>query len=123
MFCGLALFGAAISGTLATASVIGWRTDGTGSYPDADPPIRWAHDSDNVVWCTEMPGWGNSTPVGEIVRIADGRVLAASIGVKYLRHSSPVLHDRTVYFACGENECGAVRLPEKAGDLLTLKPL
>jgi outer membrane protein assembly factor BamB len=41
---------------------IGWRTDGTGSYPNALPPLEWSATK-NVVWCTPMPGYGVSHPV------------------------------------------------------------
>jgi outer membrane protein assembly factor BamB len=41
---------------------IGWRTDGTGSYPKAQPPLEWSATK-NVVWCTSMPGYGVSQPV------------------------------------------------------------
>jgi outer membrane protein assembly factor BamB len=42
--------------------VIGWRTDGTGSYPKAQPPLEWS-TTKNVVWSTPMPGYGVSQPV------------------------------------------------------------
>jgi outer membrane protein assembly factor BamB len=41
---------------------VGWRTDGTGSYADADPPQAWGVAS-NVVWKTALPDWSNATPV------------------------------------------------------------
>src|SRR5262245_16148338 len=41
---------------------IGWRTDGTGSYPKAQPPHKWSATK-NVVWFTPMPGYGVSHPV------------------------------------------------------------
>jgi outer membrane protein assembly factor BamB len=41
---------------------IGWRTDGSGSYPKAQPPLEWS-PTRNVVWCTPMPGYGVSHPV------------------------------------------------------------
>ena len=44
------------------AAPVGWRTDWTGRYPDADPPTKWSA-SENVVWKTPMPSWSNSTPV------------------------------------------------------------
>src|ERR1700733_13805957 len=40
----------------------GWRSDGTGRYPKADPPTVWGPDK-NVVWKTKMPGFSVSTPV------------------------------------------------------------
>jgi hypothetical protein len=42
--------------------VIGWRTDGSGSYPKAQPPREWS-PTKNVVWSTPMPGYGVSHPV------------------------------------------------------------
>jgi len=67
---------------------MGWRNDGTGRFPDADPPTVWGKDK-NVVWSTAMPGWSNATPVlvGDrifvcaepttllCVRAADGKIL------------------------------------------------
>ncbi len=41
---------------------IGWRTDGSGSYPGAQPPLEWS-PTKNVVWRTAMPGYGVSHPV------------------------------------------------------------
>jgi outer membrane protein assembly factor BamB len=41
---------------------IGWRTDGSGSYPNAQPPLEWS-PTKNVVWSTPMPGYGVSHPV------------------------------------------------------------
>jgi outer membrane protein assembly factor BamB len=57
----------AVALTLSAASapadeVVGWRTDGTGRYPDASPPVTWS-DSDNVVWSCPLPSRGNATPV------------------------------------------------------------
>ena len=68
--------------------VTGWRTDGTGRYPHADPPTVWSAE-ENVLWATPMPGWSNATPVlvGEkifvcaepttllCVSAADGKIL------------------------------------------------
>lgn len=44
------------------AEVIGWRTDGSGAYPKAEPPLEWS-PTKNVVWKTPMPGLSNSHPV------------------------------------------------------------
>ena len=41
---------------------IGWRTDGTGRYPKADPPKVWGLEK-NVVWKTKMPNFSVATPV------------------------------------------------------------
>lgn len=40
----------------------GWRTDGTGRYPDAEPATRWSA-SDNVIWKTALASWTNSSPI------------------------------------------------------------
>ena len=45
-----------------SAEPIGWRTDGTGCYPKAQPPLEWSATK-NVVWRTPMPGYGVSHPV------------------------------------------------------------
>jgi len=47
---------------LAAASIIGWRADGTGRYPDAQPPIEWAPGT-NIVWATKLANWSNASPV------------------------------------------------------------
>ncbi len=56
---------AAIGATGAVAeaaNVAGWRTDWTGRYPDAKPPVTWGRES-NVVWKAKLPDWSNATPV------------------------------------------------------------
>ncbi len=45
-----------------TGASVGWRLDGTGRYPNADPPLRWAPDQ-NVLWATPTPAGSNCTPV------------------------------------------------------------
>jgi outer membrane protein assembly factor BamB len=46
--------------TLA-AETIGWRTDGTGTYPGAVPPTDWGEK--NVVWKTKLPGQSYGSPI------------------------------------------------------------
>ena len=46
---------------VAAQSPIGFRTDGTGRYPTAEPPLAWAPDK-NVVWKTKLPP-SNAIPV------------------------------------------------------------
>jgi len=72
----------------APPGTVGWRTDGTGAYPQAKPPRTWAADQ-HIVWKTRMPGWSNATPViiGDkllvcsepatlmCVNLADGKIL------------------------------------------------
>lgn len=69
-------------------SISGWRTDGTGRYPTAIPPINWSTEK-HVAWATPMPSTSNSTPVivGKrlfvnsdpttllCVRVSDGEIL------------------------------------------------
>lgn len=44
--------------------VVGWRSDGTGRYPDARPPVEFsADDGEGIAWRTELPGKSHSAPV------------------------------------------------------------
>lgn len=43
------------------AAPMGWLGDGTASYPDATPPIRW--EPSQVRFKTPLPTWGNASPV------------------------------------------------------------
>jgi outer membrane protein assembly factor BamB len=47
---------------LAAGPVTGWRNDGGGIYPDATPLTTWSPES-NILWKTQLPAWGNSSPV------------------------------------------------------------
>jgi outer membrane protein assembly factor BamB len=59
----IVLLGAAVLSLNAAAeAAVGWRTDGTGKYPEATPPTEWSADT-NVIWSTPMPDRSNSTPV------------------------------------------------------------
>src|SRR5215211_6048635 len=42
-------------------SPLGFRTDGTGRYPDATPPLEWGKDK-NVVWKIDLKT-SNAIPV------------------------------------------------------------
>jgi len=44
------------------AAPVGWRTDGSGRYPDARPVTEWSAEK-NVIWRTKMPSRSNATPV------------------------------------------------------------
>ena len=46
----------------ANASSCGWRNNGTGQFPDADPPIEWS-PSKNVKWSVMLGAMGFSSPV------------------------------------------------------------
>ena len=87
VWCVFLLLASFVQSALA-AEPVGWRTDGTGKYPDANPPIHWS-PTENLVWGTPMPSWSNSTPiiVGDrlfvcsepstlvCVRLSDGHIL------------------------------------------------
>lgn len=54
--------------TPASASkVVGWRGDGTGHYPDANPPTTWMRngkgEKQNILWETKLPCYTWSTPI------------------------------------------------------------
>ena len=44
------------------ATPVGWRKDGTGIYPDAQPPVTWSATS-NVIWKTPLPKKSNASPI------------------------------------------------------------
>jgi len=44
------------------AETYGFRHDGSGKFPEANPPTVWSTDK-NVVWKTPMPAPGNSSPI------------------------------------------------------------
>lgn len=52
--------------SFAVDTIVGWRTDARGSYPDAQPPTKWS-PTEKIVWKTELPGksWGSPILVGE----------------------------------------------------------
>lgn len=58
----LALIALALPAALQAATAAGWRTDGTGRYPEAKPPVTWAGSS-NVVWRTPLPRFSNASPL------------------------------------------------------------
>jgi outer membrane protein assembly factor BamB len=45
-----------------TAAPVGWRTDGTGVYPNAEAPTAWA-EGKNVLWKTKLPGRSFGSPI------------------------------------------------------------
>jgi outer membrane protein assembly factor BamB len=55
------LLGLAVLSPLRGQAPIGFRTDGTGRYPTAQPPLAWGPDR-NVVWKTKLPA-SNAIPV------------------------------------------------------------
>jgi outer membrane protein assembly factor BamB len=47
---------------ILAATIAGWRTDGTGRYPDAQPVTEFSTEQ-NVVWHTPLPKWSNASVV------------------------------------------------------------
>src|SRR3569623_2145691 len=44
------------------ADPIGWRRDGSGTFPNTNPPTHWS-TTQNVRWSAPLPGRSNSHPV------------------------------------------------------------
>jgi outer membrane protein assembly factor BamB len=57
------------------------------------------------------------TPKGQVVRVTDGKILAADLG--NCMYASPVVQDRVAYFIDGGMT--AAQLPEKAGEMIECK--
>jgi outer membrane protein assembly factor BamB len=66
-----ALVGGLLLASTAPAADVGWRSDGTGAYPNATPPTDWSEP--NVLWKTKLPGPSFGSPV-----LAGDRVLVVS---------------------------------------------
>lgn len=53
--------------TSLIAENVGWRKDGSGSFPKATPPLTWNQDKDgkteNILWKTEMPNSSASSVI------------------------------------------------------------
>src|ERR1051325_377235 len=58
----LAILSLAATSSASAQPTIGWRTDGTGRYPKADPPKVWSPDK-NVVWKTKLPNFSVASPI------------------------------------------------------------
>ena len=46
----------------SVAAELGWRADGRGHYPDAEPRVTFS-PTESVVWATPLPAWSNASPV------------------------------------------------------------
>jgi outer membrane protein assembly factor BamB len=55
-----------LAATIAAQS-LGWRGDGSGLYPGANPPLQWSSKK-NILWSTVV-GYGQSSPVAVGTRI------------------------------------------------------
>lgn len=49
-------------GAFTHAENIGWRGDGDGRFPDANPPLTWS-ETENVIWKMELEDWSNACPI------------------------------------------------------------
>ncbi len=75
----------------------GWRADGTGIYPKAQPVLEWSAGG-NVIWKTALPAWGNGMPVlvGDRIFLnvePDTLVCLSAAGGKILWKQSTRLED------------------------------
>ncbi len=82
------LLALALASAAPARQPVGWRMDGTGNFPQAQPPLEWS-PTQHVLWSTPMPQWSNASPivVGDrifvssepdtliCVRASDGRIL------------------------------------------------
>ena len=59
--------GEAASKPTSAPAVVGWRGDGTGRYPTANPPTEWSlkenGESKNILWKTKLPCYSWATPI------------------------------------------------------------
>jgi hypothetical protein len=78
---------------------MGFRGDGTGSFPEAKPPVKWSA-TENVAWKTPMPGRCNGSPivVGDHVFTCSepGTLLCVSAADGKIRWSDTVTYFDTV---------------------------
>jgi len=57
-----ALLFAGHSAIAICADIPGWRGDGSGRFPTANPPTTWSPTS-NVIWKTRLPAYSASSPI------------------------------------------------------------
>lgn len=53
---------ALIACSVIAATPVGFRGDGSGRYPDANPVTTWS-PTNNVIWKTALPNWSNASPI------------------------------------------------------------
>ena len=78
--------------------------------------MLWKNDRAKATYGTPAPARIGDvdvlvTPKGHVVRVADGKILAADLG--NCGYTSPVVQGDVAYFI--DSAMSAVRLPEKAG--------
>jgi outer membrane protein assembly factor BamB len=114
--CAAALVGGVLlfAGAAAAAAPIGWRSDGTGAYPDAAPPTDWSEG--NVAWKTMLPGKSYGSPV-----LADDRIFVVSDPAELLclgRSDGRILWQRSHSL---EDLYGAEMAKQATADFIRLK--
>ena len=91
-----------------------WRGDGTGHYPDAQPPTHWSPDG-NVVWQLDLPGRGYSSPA-----LSDDRLLLTAEPDHVLcvdASSGKLLWQDQAGYAAALGEAEAARIEEARAKL------
>lgn len=59
--CMIATVGLIVFASGSPCPGAGWRGDGMGRYPDADPALEWAADK-NIIWVTPTKDWSHAMP-------------------------------------------------------------
>jgi hypothetical protein len=97
----------------------GWRTDGTGRYPDSKPVMEWSV-TNNVVWKTPTPAWGNANPVvvGDRVFIGMEKTKLLCISAK---DGSVLWQKDTVYEDLGATPEEKAKITEDAKKMLEIQ--
>ncbi len=62
LMCLFAVMPVAAQDAATAGGSVGFRTDGTGVYLDANPPVKWSA-TENVIWKTPMPSSANAMPI------------------------------------------------------------
>ena len=119
-----------LSAALSVASfqavdAAGWRTDGTGLYPAAQPPLAWSQTS-NVVWSTRLPTFSNASPLilGDRVFVCaepDKLICLSLADGKMLWQQSTALKDVLPPEEAAKAVADAAKAKEMEGKLKLLK--
>ncbi len=102
-----------LSAVADEVATTGWRGDGSGRFPDTQPPTVWSKHSSNIVWKTET-GRGYSSPV-ICKHPAGSRLFVTSEPAEVLciaATDGAVLWQQTVGYAAALGEAKAKRIEE-----------
>lgn len=112
--CLCLLLSAVAASADAAPRSLGWRTDGTGRYAEANPPVAWDAKT-NVVWQTKMPSWSNASPV-----VLEDRIFVCSEPATLVcvdRENGEILWRRgNTYADLAETEEEAAAIREKVAE-------